>query len=166
MRRAWRIGKIDSPAPRDLYCRSLVARLYIPDYSCGSGAIPMRFHLTIKCYICVAGVAHGIRCYKCGQYNEGVGSITPCINYTAHMLQECPSSNEWCIVSTTCISFSIQFIESSDAKHSVECDLMERRQVPSRKQEIIFYLLRSKIATLSKHSRSWKRRSPLNWSIP
>jgi len=74
--------------------------LSIPDYSCGSSALPMRFHLTIKCYICVAGVAHGIRCYKCGQYNEGVGSITPCINYTSHMLMECSSSDEWCIVST------------------------------------------------------------------
>ncbi|XP_017794756.1 PREDICTED: lymphocyte antigen 6G [Habropoda laboriosa] len=43
-------------------------------------------------------LAHGIRCYKCGQYNEGVGSITPCINYTAHMhLKECPPSSEWCI---------------------------------------------------------------------
>lgn len=48
----------------------------------------------------VPGLAHGIRCYKCGQYNEGVGSITPCINYTAHMhLKECPPSAEWCIVS-------------------------------------------------------------------
>lgn len=48
----------------------------------------------------VPGLAHGIRCYKCGQYNEGVGSITPCINYTAHMhLKECPSSAKWCIVS-------------------------------------------------------------------
>ncbi|XP_006560037.1 toxin 3FTx-Lei1 [Apis mellifera] len=48
-------------------------------------------------FLCI-GLAHGIRCYKCGQYNEGVGSITPCINYTAHMhLKECPPSAEWCI---------------------------------------------------------------------
>ncbi|KAI4497860.1 hypothetical protein M0802_006976 [Mischocyttarus mexicanus] len=46
------------------------------------------------------GVAQGIRCYKCGQYNEGVGSITPCINFTAHMdLKDCPPNSEWCIVS-------------------------------------------------------------------
>lgn len=50
----------------------------------------------------ISGLAHGIRCYKCGQYNEGVGSITPCINYTANMhLKECPPSAEWCIVSTS-----------------------------------------------------------------
>ncbi|KYM95143.1 hypothetical protein ALC62_14254, partial [Cyphomyrmex costatus] len=58
------------------------------------------FYLTIKCYTFFAGVAHGLRCYKCGQYNEGVGSITPCINYTSHMLMECPPSDAWCIVST------------------------------------------------------------------
>ncbi|XP_066586667.1 lymphocyte antigen 6G [Prorops nasuta] len=47
--------------------------------------------------LCI-GVAHSIQCYKCGQYNEGVGSITPCINYTAQMhLKECPPSAEWCI---------------------------------------------------------------------
>ncbi|XP_076241172.1 U-scoloptoxin(05)-Sm1a [Calliopsis andreniformis] len=53
--------------------------------------------LFVALLVCI-GVAHGIRCYKCGQYNEGVGSITPCINYTAHMhLKECPPSAEWCI---------------------------------------------------------------------
>ncbi|XP_014471493.1 PREDICTED: uncharacterized protein LOC106742763 [Dinoponera quadriceps] len=52
--------------------------------------------LAVALVVCI-GVAHGIRCYKCGQYNEGVGSITPCINYTAHMLMECPTSDEWCI---------------------------------------------------------------------
>ncbi|XP_015110468.1 uncharacterized protein LOC107036798 [Diachasma alloeum] len=43
--------------------------------------------------------SHGIlSCYKCGQYNDGVGSITPCINSTAQMhLQECPTSAKWCI---------------------------------------------------------------------
>lgn len=50
--------------------------------------------------MCVAGAVHGIRCYRCGQYNEGVGSITPCINYTAQMLMECSATDEWCIVST------------------------------------------------------------------
>lgn len=50
--------------------------------------------------LCVAGVVHGIRCYRCGQYNEGVGSITPCINYTAQMLTDCSATDEWCIVST------------------------------------------------------------------
>ncbi|XP_032685604.1 lymphocyte antigen 6D [Odontomachus brunneus] len=52
--------------------------------------------LAVALIVCI-GVAHGIKCYKCGQYNDGVGSITPCINYTAEMLKECPSSDEWCI---------------------------------------------------------------------
>ncbi|KAL0131987.1 hypothetical protein PUN28_000037 [Cardiocondyla obscurior] len=52
--------------------------------------------LAVALIVCV-GVAHGIRCYKCGQYNDGVGSITPCINSTAHELMECPSQTSWCI---------------------------------------------------------------------
>ncbi|XP_043515876.1 toxin 3FTx-Lei1 [Frieseomelitta varia] len=48
-------------------------------------------------FVCI-GLTHSLKCYKCGQYNEGVGSITPCINYTAHMdLKDCPPSAEWCI---------------------------------------------------------------------
>ncbi|XP_071867205.1 U-scoloptoxin(05)-Sm1a [Bombus fervidus] len=48
-------------------------------------------------FVCI-GLTHSLKCYKCGQYNEGVGSITPCINYTAHMhLKECLPTAEWCI---------------------------------------------------------------------
>ncbi|XP_053977071.1 uncharacterized protein LOC128888792 [Hylaeus anthracinus] len=60
-----------------------------------SRAFPPIFFAAL--FVCI-GLAHGIRCYICGQYNEGVGSITPCINYTAHMhLKECPPRAEWCI---------------------------------------------------------------------
>ncbi|KAL7306992.1 hypothetical protein TKK_0000742 [Trichogramma kaykai] len=44
------------------------------------------------------GVVQGLNCYQCGQYNDGVGSITPCINYTATQLKECPKTSEYCIV--------------------------------------------------------------------
>ncbi|OXU31861.1 hypothetical protein TSAR_014089 [Trichomalopsis sarcophagae] len=44
-------------------------------------------------------IAEGLSCYKCGQYNDGVGSITPCINYTATQLQECPKTSKHCISS-------------------------------------------------------------------
>ncbi|XP_030375949.1 uncharacterized protein LOC115625160 [Scaptodrosophila lebanonensis] len=44
------------------------------------------------------GVADGLKCHMCGQYNEGVGSITPCLNYTkdiAHLyLKECTKKSE------------------------------------------------------------------------
>lgn len=47
--------------------------------------------------LCIGSV-QGLRCYICGQYNDGVGSITPCINYTAHMhLKDCPPLSKWCI---------------------------------------------------------------------
>lgn len=41
---------------------------------------------------------------QCGQYNDGVGSITPCLNYTDQTapfyLKDCPrSSDAYCIVS-------------------------------------------------------------------
>ncbi|XP_071440861.1 uncharacterized protein [Hetaerina americana] len=39
-----------------------------------------------------------LRCYQCGLYTDGVGSITPCINYTAEKhLKECPSTESHCI---------------------------------------------------------------------
>ncbi|KAH8382614.1 hypothetical protein KR009_004385 [Drosophila setifemur] len=44
------------------------------------------------------GMADGLKCHMCGQYNEGVGSITPCSNYTkdiAHLyLKECTKKSE------------------------------------------------------------------------
>lgn len=49
-------------------------------------------------------VAEALKCYQCGQYNDGVGSITPCLNYTEQSapfyLKDCPrSSDAYCIVS-------------------------------------------------------------------
>ncbi|XP_073818257.1 uncharacterized protein [Musca autumnalis] len=44
----------------------------------------------------------GLKCQMCGQYNEGVGSITPCLNYSeqnAHLyLKECSKKSEkYCV---------------------------------------------------------------------
>lgn len=52
--------------------------------------------------LCV--MANALKCYQCGQYNDGVGSITPCLNYTEQSaplhLKACPrSSDVHCIVS-------------------------------------------------------------------
>uniref|UniRef100_A0A1I8Q472 Uncharacterized protein n=1 Tax=Stomoxys calcitrans TaxID=35570 RepID=A0A1I8Q472_STOCA len=46
---------------------------------------------------------NGLKCHMCGQYNEGVGSITPCLNYSdqyAHLyLKECSKKSEkYCVV--------------------------------------------------------------------
>ncbi|KAK5644547.1 hypothetical protein RI129_005847 [Pyrocoelia pectoralis] len=39
-----------------------------------------------------------LHCFLCGQYNDGVGSITPCINYTHMQLKECPLKEQaYCI---------------------------------------------------------------------
>lgn len=45
-----------------------------------------------------------LSCYQCGQYNEGVGSITPCLIYSEPLdkehLKSCPRGNDqFCIVS-------------------------------------------------------------------
>ncbi|XP_037923045.1 U-scoloptoxin(05)-Sm1a [Hermetia illucens] len=47
-------------------------------------------------------LTNGLKCYMCGQYNEGVGSITPCLNYSekyAHLyLKECSRPSErYCV---------------------------------------------------------------------
>ncbi|XP_049779220.1 uncharacterized protein LOC126176125 [Schistocerca cancellata] len=39
-----------------------------------------------------------LRCYRCGEYTDGVGSITPCLNYTAQRhLKECPPEANHCV---------------------------------------------------------------------
>lgn len=48
---------------------------------------------------------NGLQCYQCGQFNDGVGSITPCLNYSeknAHnYLKECPrKTDKFCVVSS------------------------------------------------------------------
>lgn len=54
--------------------------------------------------VCGLVTVNGLKCYMCGQYNEGVGSITPCLNYSeqyAHLyLKECSKKSEkYCVVS-------------------------------------------------------------------
>lgn len=49
-------------------------------------------------------VSNALQCFQCGQYNDGVGSITPCLNYSDHLahlhLKDCTrSSDKYCIVS-------------------------------------------------------------------
>lgn len=54
---------------------------------------------TVCCLLALAVTASGIKCWKCGQYSDGVGSITPCANRTAAKLEECPNDAKYCIVS-------------------------------------------------------------------
>lgn len=58
--------------------------------------------------------AEALKCYQCGQYNDGVGSITPCLNYTEQTapsyLKDCPrSSDAHCIVSASLFVESFNF---------------------------------------------------------
>lgn len=54
--------------------------------------------------VCMIISTNGLQCHICGQFNDGVGSITPCTNYTetnAHLhLKECPrKGDKFCVVS-------------------------------------------------------------------
>lgn len=60
-------------------------------------------YLVILLVLIIAST-NGLQCHICGQFNDGVGSITPCLNYTetnAHLhLKECPrKSDKFCVVS-------------------------------------------------------------------
>ncbi|XP_071050129.1 uncharacterized protein [Onthophagus taurus] len=49
---------------------------------------------SLSCFVAVLA----IQCYKCGEYNDGVGSITPCINFTYMKLIDCPQrEHRYCI---------------------------------------------------------------------
>lgn len=80
-----------------------------PSSSCLGGVHPMPWLMAaMLCVVAVAVImpmpADALDCYQCGMYNDGVGSITHCLNYSealAHRyLRKCPhGANKFCIVS-------------------------------------------------------------------
>lgn len=67
-----------------------------PSINCLFAIVLIIFSVTIS--------TNALQCYVCGQYNDGVGSITPCLNYSANLahlhLKECPrKTDKFCIVS-------------------------------------------------------------------
>lgn len=62
--------------------------------------IPVFFVLLVTINV---QLVNGLKCHMCGQYNEGGGSITPCLNYSdSHansFLKECSKPSEkYCVV--------------------------------------------------------------------
>ncbi|XP_019867224.2 uncharacterized protein LOC109596169 [Aethina tumida] len=52
----------------------------------------------LGCFVGVFATVLALQCYQCGQYNDGVGSITPCINETYMRLKDCPHKDHaYCI---------------------------------------------------------------------
>ncbi|CAK1541166.1 unnamed protein product [Leptosia nina] len=45
----------------------------------------------------LVAAASGLHCWRCGQYSDGVGSITPCNNRSATRLEQCPPNAKYCI---------------------------------------------------------------------
>ncbi|CAH2097241.1 unnamed protein product [Euphydryas editha] len=54
--------------------------------------------------LALVAIAAGIKCWQCGQYSDGVGSITPCNNRSAARLNQCPPDAKYCI------SFILEFL--------------------------------------------------------
>ncbi|XP_068625712.1 bucandin [Battus philenor] len=52
---------------------------------------------TVGFLLTLVASAASIKCWQCGQYSDGVGSITPCNNRSATRLGECPASSKYCI---------------------------------------------------------------------
>ncbi|XP_036224439.2 LIM domain-containing protein A [Bactrocera oleae] len=70
----------------------------------GAGNLMSYQNMLVMLTVLVCGLAtvNGLKCNMCGQYNEGVGSITPCLNYSdqyAHLyLKECSKKSEkYCV---------------------------------------------------------------------
>lgn len=59
--------------------------------------------ISLVLVLSIVGVTSGLKCFQCGQYHDGVGSITPCFNSTPTLpvfLKDCSrSSQKFCIVS-------------------------------------------------------------------
>lgn len=58
--------------------------------------------LTIAILSTVTLLTNALQCYQCGQYNDGVGSITPCLNWnmSSQHLKDCPrKTDKYCVVS-------------------------------------------------------------------
>lgn len=66
---------------------------------------------------------NALSCYQCGQFNDGVGSITPCLNYSANLahlhLKECSrKSDKFCVVSKMDLFlYLIQLIQDLKSFH-------------------------------------------------
>lgn len=63
------------------------------------------FHCLLVLLVFTIISTNALQCHICGQFNDGVGSITPCLNYTkenAHLhLKECPrKTDKFCVVRT------------------------------------------------------------------
>lgn len=62
--------------------------------------------LLLICTSCFFVAIVALKCHQCGQYNDGVGSITPCINSSYMQLKDCPSlDHRYCIVSKSIWNF-------------------------------------------------------------
>ncbi|XP_063237808.1 uncharacterized protein LOC134539581 [Bacillus rossius redtenbacheri] len=75
-----------------------MTRAGLADVRVAVGVARGGYALLVLALLCSCVVpSSGISCYMCGQYTDGVGSITPCLNLTAANLKECPESANFCI---------------------------------------------------------------------
>ncbi|XP_053947203.1 uncharacterized protein LOC128855953 [Anastrepha ludens] len=80
-------------------CRRSIIRVRVGDLMSYQNML-----VVLTVLVCGLATVNGLKCHMCGQYNEGVGSITPCLNYSdqyAHLyLKECSKKSEkYCVSS-------------------------------------------------------------------
>ncbi|XP_063369170.1 uncharacterized protein LOC134657524 [Cydia amplana] len=52
---------------------------------------------TAALLLALVSACAALKCWQCGQYSDGVGSITPCANRSATRLDNCPNTAKFCI---------------------------------------------------------------------
>lgn len=82
-----------------------MASKYLSSLEAGSSVFNRLSLIMFGVLLFMVTTSNALQCYQCGQYNDGVGSITPCPNYTETaanlFLKDCPkSTDKYCIVST------------------------------------------------------------------
>ncbi|CAH1112765.1 unnamed protein product [Psylliodes chrysocephalus] len=78
----------------------------------------MGFNSTILIGVLVAIGATSVvalQCWQCGMYNDGVGSITPCLNETHMKLIDCPKTDH-----KYCINISNILSITTDKNHTIQ----------------------------------------------
>ncbi|KAE8745797.1 hypothetical protein FOCC_FOCC007513 [Frankliniella occidentalis] len=77
--------------------------------------------------------ASGLKCFQCGFYTDGVGSITPCINHTVELhLKECPKEKsksclaEWRIANEIALLLPEKYVSEGITVLACSDDCVEK----------------------------------------
>ncbi|CAH0720994.1 unnamed protein product, partial [Brenthis ino] len=84
--------------------------------------------VTVSVLLACVAVTAAIKCWQCGQYSDGVGSITPCNNRSAARLNQCPPDAKYCIVSSITCTFPFNFSSTLRLFEAIERERERERE--------------------------------------